>query len=277
VLINALAVLLLSAPMESPQDTLLDVGGYRMHLVVHRGTSPLTIVMESGGGASFDAWAGLDSMLARRTGATVVAYDRAGFGGSEMGPSDLTPEQQVRQLNSALERLGTPPSRLVIGHSYGGLLAVMHGHLYREQVRGLVLVDPMNVRFVKATGDFVQTTVTHIEHPATARDSAVTRMVSGFDCLIASHWRAMPVSIFRSWSSRPGCRGGVSRTSIASGGGRTRRSPRPHRAAASSSPSAPSTKSLGTARTRFSRPSRPSRNLLPWVARQGPSSRRSSS
>lgn len=185
-LINALAVLLLSAPMESPQDTLLDVGGYRMHLVVHRGTSPLTIVMESGGGASFDAWAGLDSMLARRTGATVVAYDRAGFGGSEMGPSDLTPEQQVRQLNSALERLGTPPSRLVIGHSYGGLLAVMHGHLYREQVRGLVLVDPMNVRFVKATGDFVQTTVTHIEHPATARDSAVTRMVSGFDCLIAS-------------------------------------------------------------------------------------------
>jgi len=44
----------------------------------------------------------------------------------------------------------------------------------------------MNARFVKATGDFVQTTVPHIEHPVTARDSAVARMVSGFDRLIAS-------------------------------------------------------------------------------------------
>ncbi len=93
-LITALAILLLSAPVPAPEDTLLDVGGYRMHLVVHRGTSPLTIVMESGGGASLDEWFGLDSTLARRTGATVVAYDRAGFGRSETGPADLTPEQQ---------------------------------------------------------------------------------------------------------------------------------------------------------------------------------------
>ena len=184
--IKALALLFLSAPITSPEDTLLDVGGYRMHLVVHRGTSPWTIVMESGGAATLEAWAGLDSALARRTGATVVAYDRAGFGGSEMGPADLTPEQQVRQLNLALDRLRTPPNRLVVGHSYGGLLAVMHGHLYGGQVRGLVLVDPMNVRFVRATGDFVHSTVPHIERPSTVRDSAIARMVSGFDRLVAS-------------------------------------------------------------------------------------------
>lgn len=184
--LHALVLVLLSAPAPVPEDTLLDVGGYRLHLVVHRGTSPLTIVMESGGGASLDDWAGLDSALARSTGATVVAYDRAGFGGSETGPPDLTPEQQVRQLDLALERLGTPSGRLVIGHSYGGLLAVMHGHLYAAQVRGLVLVDAMNARFVRATGNFVHTTVPHIEHPATARDSAIARMVSGFDRLVAS-------------------------------------------------------------------------------------------
>lgn len=103
-----------------------------------------------------------------------------------MGPADLTPEQQVRQLNLALDRLRTPPHRLVIGHSYGGLLAVMHGHLYGRQVRGLVLVDPMNVRFVGATGDFVHSTVPHIARPSTGRDSAIARMVSGFDRLVAS-------------------------------------------------------------------------------------------
>lgn len=165
-------------------DTLLDVGTYRLHLVVHPGMKPLTIVMESGGGATLDAWSDVDAELARRTGATVVAYDRAGFGRSETGPADLTPQEQVRQLDAALVRLGTPPHRIVVGHSYGGVMAVLQAHLYPDHVRGLVLVDPMNARFVRATGDFVYSTVPHIEHPATRRDTAVARMVAGFDPLI---------------------------------------------------------------------------------------------
>jgi pimeloyl-ACP methyl ester carboxylesterase len=184
VTIAAIAVLLLpvAGPLPPPPlDTLVDVGGYRMHMVVYRGARPLTIVMESGGGAPIAGWSGMEAKLAGRTGATVVAYDRAGFGGSGMGPADLTPRQQVRQLHEALERLGTAPDRIVVAHSYGGLLALLHAHLYPERVRGLVLVDPMNARFVQATGDFVQSTVLHIERPVSARDTAIARMVRTFD------------------------------------------------------------------------------------------------
>ena len=168
----------------TPLDTLVDVGGYRMHLTVYRGTKPVTIVMESGGGASLAAWSGVEAELARRTGATVVAYDRAGFGGSGTGPAGLTPRQQVGQLGDALDRLRTPPDQIVVGHSYGGLLAILHAHLAPKHVCGLVLIDPMNARFVRATGDFVYSTVPHIEHPASAKDSAVARMVSTFDALV---------------------------------------------------------------------------------------------
>jgi pimeloyl-ACP methyl ester carboxylesterase len=186
--IAAIAVLLLplagpTAPQPAPLDTFVDVGGYHLHMVVYRGTRPMTIVMESGGGASLAAWSGVEARLAERTGATVVAYDRAGFGESGMGPADLTPRQQVRQLHEALEQLGTAPDRIVVGHSYGGLLALLQAHLYPEHVRGLVLVDPMNARFVKATGDFVQATVPHIEHPISAKDTAIARMVRTFDAL----------------------------------------------------------------------------------------------
>ena len=166
-----------------PLDTLVDVGGYHLHMVVYRGTRPLTIVMETGGGAALAAWSGVEARLAERSGATVVAYDRAGFGESGVGPAELTPRQQVRQLHEALERLRTPPDRIVVGHSYGGLLSLLHAHLYPKQVRGLVLVDPMNARFVKATGDFVQSTVPHIEHPVSAKDTAIARMVRTFDQL----------------------------------------------------------------------------------------------
>jgi pimeloyl-ACP methyl ester carboxylesterase len=179
-------MLSLIAPQSPPvvHDTLLDVGGYAMHLLVHRGSQPVTVVMETGGGDDVAGWAGVDSALTRRTGATVVAYDRAGFGRSGTGPEDLTPREQVRQLHEALERLGTPPARIVVGTSYGGMMALLQAHLYPGSVRGLVLADPMNPRFVRATGDFVHSTVRAIEQPVTGRDTALARMVRTFPALV---------------------------------------------------------------------------------------------
>ena len=167
-----------------PLDTLVDAGGYRMHVMVYRGTRPLTIVMEVGGGASLKGWAGVESEVAARTGATVVVYDRAGFGQSELGPMDLTPRRQVEQLDHVLELLRAPSNRIVMGHSYGGVLAVVHAHLFPRKVRGLILVDPMNQRFVQSTGDVVYSTVPKIERPANTRDSALVRMVSMFRGLV---------------------------------------------------------------------------------------------
>jgi pimeloyl-ACP methyl ester carboxylesterase len=180
--LGALFLLSLLHPQSPPavQDTLVDVGGYAMHLVVYRGFQPVTVVMESGGGDDVQGWAGVDPAVARRTGATVVAYDRAGFGRSGTGPAELTPREQIRQLHDALDRLGTPPARIVVGTSYGGMMAVLHAHLYPANVRGLVLADPMNPRFVRATGDFVYSTAQRVEQPVTARDTALSRMIRTF-------------------------------------------------------------------------------------------------
>jgi len=67
---TTIAVLLLpfAGPLPAPLDTLVDVGGYHLHMVVYRETRPLTIVMESGGGASLAAWSGVEARLAERSG-----------------------------------------------------------------------------------------------------------------------------------------------------------------------------------------------------------------
>jgi len=168
----------------APVDTMLDVGGYRAHFRIHRGSIPVTVVMELGGAATLESLGGLDSVLARRTGATVVSYERAGFGGSELGPADLDPLAQVRQLGVALDRLGVPSRRIVVGHSYGGLMAVAHADLYRDHVAGVVLVDPMSSRFVDATGDFVYTTVPHITDPRNDGERAIARLVNTFGSVL---------------------------------------------------------------------------------------------
>ena len=179
----ASAILLHTAAPPRPiasVDTMLDVGGYRAHFRIHRGTVPVTVVMELGGGATLESLGGLDSVLAQRTRATVVSYERAGFGSSELGPPDLDPLTQVRQIGAALERLGVPSRRILVGHSYGGLMAVVQADRYRDHVAGVVLVDPMSSRFVDATGDFVYTTVPHITDPKNDGERAIARLVTTF-------------------------------------------------------------------------------------------------
>lgn len=186
-LLPALFVAFQAAPMPQPVDTMIDVGGYRVHVVLHRGTVPVTVVMESGGGATLGAWAGVDARIAQETGATVVTYERAGFGASELGPLDLLPTQQVDQLDRMLDRLGVPARRILVGHSYGGLMVMSHAQRHAEHVAGVVLVDAMNPIFVELTGDFVYGTVPRIEAPANDAERAIRRLVdSGTDAFAAA-------------------------------------------------------------------------------------------
>ena len=173
-----------STPPPAAVDTMVDVGGYRVHCRVHRGAIPLTILMETGGAATLASYGGLDSVLSQRTRATVIVYERAGFGDSELGPLALDPITQVRQSAIMLERLRAPSRRIIVGHSYGGLMTVVHADLYRDQVAGVVLVDPMSSRFVDATGDFVYSTVPHITEPKNDRERAIARLVNTFDTLL---------------------------------------------------------------------------------------------
>jgi pimeloyl-ACP methyl ester carboxylesterase len=70
-----------------PPGELVDVGGYRLHINCIGEGSP-TVVMDSGlPGSSLD-WSLVQSEVAEFT--RVCAYDRAGFGWSDPGPTPRT-------------------------------------------------------------------------------------------------------------------------------------------------------------------------------------------
>ena len=106
-----------AAQAQEPLDTLVRVGQHRLHFVVYRDSGPVTILLEAGGGADLSSWAGVPRTLAEQTGATVVAYDRAGLGGSEPGPPTSKPEDEVRDLHTALDQLSVPAKTILVGHS----------------------------------------------------------------------------------------------------------------------------------------------------------------
>jgi hypothetical protein len=70
---------------QEPVDTMVQASGRELHFVLYRGRLPVTILLEAGGGADLTSWADVPRMVARETGATVVSYDRAGLGRSELG------------------------------------------------------------------------------------------------------------------------------------------------------------------------------------------------
>jgi pimeloyl-ACP methyl ester carboxylesterase len=170
-----------TALASAPPDTLVDIGGHRLHIEVIRGDAPVAFVLESGGGADLSSWESVPESIAARTGATVVTYDRAGFGGSDLGPDDLTPPEQVEDLREALDALEVPRPRVLVGHSYGGLMALLHAARHPDEVAGVLLVDAMNPRFVKATGDFIYSTVPRITDPQTDDERALARLVRTFE------------------------------------------------------------------------------------------------
>lgn len=118
----------------------LDRGG-RFLRWLEAGTGEPAIVFESGAASPSTTWAAVFAALAPNH--RVIAYDRAGYGASD--PAALSLDLQLGDLVAVIEATGPTPCVLV-GHSWGGLLAQMAAWAQPELVAGLVLVDPSHER-----------------------------------------------------------------------------------------------------------------------------------
>lgn len=123
-----------------PPGRLVDVGGRSLHLNVFGSGSPV-VVLEAGIAASSLSWALVAKQAAAFT--TVVTYDRAGFGWSDPAPHRSTALDAARDLATLLDKTELPGPFLLVGHSFGGLIARVFEQQFPVRVAGLVLVDPV--------------------------------------------------------------------------------------------------------------------------------------
>jgi len=128
-------------PSGPAPGVLIDVGGHRLHVFCTGPTSggAPTVVLDAGAGAFSTAWSAVQQALPDiRT----CAYDRAGWGWSEPGHGPRTITQEVFELHSLLKAGAISGPYVLVGHSYGGLLARRYAALHASDVVGVVLVDP---------------------------------------------------------------------------------------------------------------------------------------
>jgi pimeloyl-ACP methyl ester carboxylesterase len=113
----------------------VDLPGRQLRWLTTGQGDPPILFIAGAGGTALDWLPVLPSASAL---STVVAVDRAGLGLSDPAP-DLSVHSQVDDLAAVVAAIGPA---VLVGHSWGGLLAQLVSWRYPASVAGLVLVDP---------------------------------------------------------------------------------------------------------------------------------------
>jgi pimeloyl-ACP methyl ester carboxylesterase len=132
-------------------ETMVQVGKYRLNFQVIEGGEPI-ILLEAGGGMDSRVWNNIAAEVARKTGATVVSYDRAGFGKSDLPETPGDMREEVDWLRQGLQKLKLDKNLTLVGHSFGGWMIRLFASEHPEVVRGMVFVDPFTNEFVDMMG-----------------------------------------------------------------------------------------------------------------------------
>lgn len=121
-----------------PVGRFVEVDGVRLHYVTRGDGRPIVLLHGNGMMVQDMEASGLLDSLAQRY--RVVAFDRPGFGYSER-PRDRiwTPQAQAELIHGALDRLGIERPVLV-GHSWGTLVALAMALEHPQDVGALVLL-----------------------------------------------------------------------------------------------------------------------------------------
>jgi pimeloyl-ACP methyl ester carboxylesterase len=122
-----------------PTGRFVTVNGVRLHYVDQGSGPPLVLLHGNGSMIQDFQSSGLIDRAAKKY--RVIAFDRPGYGYTDRPRTTIwTPEAQADLINAALIKIGVPRA-IVLGHSWGTLVAVALALNYQQRVQGLILAS----------------------------------------------------------------------------------------------------------------------------------------
>lgn len=110
------------------------------HRVKLEGRGTPTVILESGLGDTLDVWSSVQPLIANGC-AQTLAYNRAGYLGSDPSNAPRDSATIVAELRAELRRQKIKPPYVLVGHSLGGLYMQYFARNFPQEVSGLLLID----------------------------------------------------------------------------------------------------------------------------------------
>ena len=115
----------------------VDIGGAELDVAL-AGDGPVTVIFENGLVTALEEWDAVVPVIAAT--ARTVRYEHRRPLPS--GPfASRTPSDVTADLERLLAAIGARPPYVIVGHSWGGVLARLFAHARPDEVAGLVFVD----------------------------------------------------------------------------------------------------------------------------------------
>jgi pimeloyl-ACP methyl ester carboxylesterase len=128
-------------PRAVKDDRMLTVNGRAVHVRTDGPAGGPVVIFETGLGDTLETWSRVIPEVSKV--AQTLAYDRAGSGQSSAVNSDRSYARIASELHELLQSLKLSPPYILVGHSFGGVLARAYYGAYPSEVSGIVFVDPM--------------------------------------------------------------------------------------------------------------------------------------
>lgn len=121
-----------------PTSRVVDVDGRAVECLLAGQGGP-TVVLINGSGGPVAGWMRVFADIAAQT--TTLAYNRPGIGRSAKPAADQTATEMVAGLRRLLAVLQLTPPHVLVGHSFGGLVANLYARQHPAEVAGVVLLE----------------------------------------------------------------------------------------------------------------------------------------
>jgi pimeloyl-ACP methyl ester carboxylesterase len=120
-------------------DGKFDVGGHQLHLACEGSGSPTIVYLhglDPAGQTSGQSAGTIPSLTSARH--RYCGYDRANTGSSDKVPGPLTGKTSVADLHRLLQAAKVEPPYVLLGTSFGGLIAHLYAATHPKEVVGMV-------------------------------------------------------------------------------------------------------------------------------------------
>jgi hypothetical protein len=137
-------------------DTMLFFSNHQLHFRIYKGQG-VPILFENGAGDDCSVWDTILIPIAKITGATLITYDRAGFGLSSIDNSIIDISKHgilsgLEDLENSLKALGYNQDIMLVSHSFGGYYTTLYAEKHPDLVKSIVLID-VNHNFYENTAE----------------------------------------------------------------------------------------------------------------------------